>query len=114
MIFTIYHNPRCSKSRQALAILNDNNVEVEIKEYLKETPTEEELKLLLNKLHLKPVDIVRKDEKIFKEKFKGMELNDWEWIKILIENPILIQRPIIIKGNKAIIGRPPELVKELL
>ncbi len=114
MIFTIYHNPRCSKSRQALAILNDNNVEVEIKEYLKETPTEEELKLLLNKLHLKPVDIVRKDEKIFKEKFKGMEFNDWEWIKILIENPILIQRPIIIKGNKAIIGRPPELVKELL
>ena len=114
MRFEIYHNPRCRKSREVLEILNSSKSEVEIKEYLKEPPTEDELKLLLNKLHLKPIDIVRKEEKLFKEKFKGMEFNDYEWIKILTENPILIQRPIIIKGNKAIIGRPPEIVNELL
>lgn len=114
MKFKIYHNPRCSKSRQALAILNDKNAEVEIIEYLKEVPTEKDLELLLNKLNLKPVDLVRKEEKVYKEKFKGMEFNDWEWIKILTEHPELIQRPVVVRGNKAIIGRPPELVKELL
>jgi arsenate reductase (glutaredoxin) len=114
MKFTIYHNPRCRKSREALSILNDNNAEVEIIEYLKEVPTEKDLELLLNKLNLKPVDLVRKEEKVFKEKFKGMEFNDWEWIKILVEHPELIQRPVIVRGNKAIIGRPPELVNELL
>lgn len=114
MKIQIYHNPRCTKSREALAILNENNADVEIVEYLKKMPTEEELKRLLNKLNLKPFDIVRIDEKIFKEKFRGMQFTDHEWIKVLIENPILIQRPILVKGNKAIIGRPVERVRELL
>lgn len=113
MKYTIYHNPRCSKSREALCILEEENVEIEVIKYLNETPNEKEIEKLLAKLNLKPLDIIRKGEKIFKEKFKKANFNDHEWIKIMIEYPQLIERPIIVKGNKAIIGRPPVLVKDL-
>ena len=110
----IYHNPRCSKSRQTLQLIKDNGVDVEIVEYLNKIPTKEELKLLLMKLNLKAEDIVRKGEPVYKEKFKGKNFNNDEWIQIMIENPKLIERPIVVKGNKAILGRPPENVLELL
>lgn len=111
---TLYYNPRCSKCREALCILEDKGVKTEIIEYLKTPPTEKELKDLLKKLKLKPTDIIRKKEPLFEKKFKNKKFSDTEWIKVLCKNPILIERPIAIEGNKAIIGRPPERVIDLL
>tara|TARA_Y100000782_G_scaffold111876_1_gene140933 strand:- start:24472 stop:24816 length:345 start_codon:yes stop_codon:yes gene_type:complete len=113
MQYTIYHNPRCSKSRQTLQVLKDKGVEVEIVEYLKDVPSHQELKDLLMKLNMKPQEILRTGEKIFKEEYKGLEFTDEEWINVMHENPKLIERPIVVKGNKAVIGRPPENVNEL-
>jgi len=110
----IYHNPRCSKSRQTLQLIKDAGADVEIVEYLKTIPNKEELEMILMKLNLKPIDIVRKGEAVYKEKFKNSNFNDDEWIKIMIEYPKLIERPIVIKGNKAILGRPPENVLDLI
>jgi arsenate reductase len=110
----IYHNPRCSKSRQALNLLKEKGVTPEVVEYLKEVPTFEEMKKLVQQLNMKPEDILRKGEEIYKKEFKGKNFTDDEWIKIMIENPKLIERPIIVKGNKAIVGRPPEKVLELI
>lgn len=109
----IYHNPRCRKSRETLALIEEEGVDVEIVQYLKQVPSKEELNQLLAKLNMKPEDILRKGEKVFKEKFKGKEFADEEWIQIIIENPKLIERPIVVSGNKAVIGRPPESVKTL-
>jgi arsenate reductase len=114
IIMKIYHNPRCGKSRETLKILQDNGVEPEIVKYLEDIPTAEELKNILGKLKMKPEALVRKTEKIYKEKFKGKELSDEEWIEAMIKYPKLIQRPIVVKGNKAVLGRPPENVKELI
>lgn len=111
---TIYHNPRCSKSRETLAILKENGVEPQILEYLKEIPSKEELKLVLAKLNLNVKDIIRKGEKVYKEKFKGMNFTDEEWMTILLENPKLIERPIVVRGNKAVLGRPPANVLDLI
>jgi arsenate reductase (glutaredoxin) len=114
MKYTIYHNPRCSKSREALSLLQeDEGAEIEIVKYLEDIPTEDQMLKLLSKLNIKPFDLVRKTEKIYKEQYKKLNLNDHEWIKVMLENPKLIERPIIIKGNKAIIGRPPSLVLDL-
>lgn len=110
----IYHNPRCQKSRQTLELIRAKGHEPEIVEYLKEVPTKKEMEMILAKLHLKPADILRTKEQLFKEKFKGMKFTDAEWIEVMLENPVLIERPIVVKGNKAVIGRPPENVLELL
>ena len=110
----IYHNPRCSKSRQTLQLIKDANKDVEIVEYLNSIPTKEELKDILNKLNLKASDILRKGEKDFKENFKGKNLSNDEWIEAMIKYPKLIERPIVVKDNKAVLGRPPENVLELL
>lgn len=110
----IYHNPRCRKSRESLNMINEKGESVEIIEYLKTPPTKPEIEMLLQKLNLPVTDIIRKEELIYKEKFKGKNFSDEEWIMILMENPKLIQRPIIVKGNKAVIGRPPERVLELI
>lgn len=109
----IYHNPRCRKSRETLALIEEEGVDYEVVEYLKEIPSKEELNQLLAKLNMKPEDLLRKGEKVFKENFKGKKFADEEWIQIMIENPKLIERPIVVKGNKAVIGRPPETVKTL-
>ena len=111
---TIFHNPRCSKSREAMGLLEDSNCEIEVVEYLKETPTKKELKDLLMKLGLKPFDLVRTKEDIFIKKFKDKKFTDAEWLQIIVENPILLERPIIIDGYKAVIGRPVEKVVDLL
>jgi|SRR5690554_324755 len=111
--FEIYHNPRCSKSRETLKMLRDKGIEPEIREYLKDTPTAKELKLVLSKLHLNPQDIIRKGEQIYKDRFKDKNFNADEWIDILVENPKLIERPIVLKGNTGVIGRPPENIEKL-
>ena len=113
-VIKIYHNPRCSKSREALAILEENGCKVNVVEYLKTPPDYNEIKDLLVRLNLKPQQIIRTGESLFKEKYKNKNFGDEEWIKILSENPILIERPIIVRKNKAIIGRPPQLVVDLL
>ncbi len=110
----IYHNTRCSKSRQACSILEEQKVKVEIIEYLKTPLTEKGIKNLLQMLGMKAEELVRKGEPLFKEKFANKKLTEKEWIKALAENPILIERPIIVKGNKAIVGRPPEKVLAFL
>lgn len=111
---TLFYNPRCSKCREAYSILNEKGCEVELLEYLKDVPTQKELKEVLKKLGLKPQDLLRKKEPLFSEKYKGKNLTDDQWLKVMAENPILIERPIAIYGNKAVIGRPAERVVEIL
>jgi arsenate reductase len=107
----IYHNPRCSKSRQALALLQDNGVQPKVVEYLKNPLTLNQLKTL--KAHFDMGDFVRTNEQEFKN--LGLSLDDDEVVlKAISECPKLMQRPIVVKGNKAIIGRPPENVMELI
>ncbi|RFC53600.1 arsenate reductase (glutaredoxin) [Brumimicrobium aurantiacum] len=110
----IYHNPRCSKSRNALQILEEKGADVEVVKYLDDTPSKTELKALLGKLGMKAEEIVRKGEKDYKENFKGKSLSDDEWIDAFIQYPKLIERPIFVNGDKAVVGRPPENVLELL
>ncbi|GAA5220404.1 arsenate reductase (glutaredoxin) [Membranihabitans marinus] len=110
----IYHNPRCQKSRQALSLLEENKVEVKIKKYLVDHPSKQELASLIKKLGIRPLELIRKNEKLYKTEYKDQELSDDEWLDVLAENPSLIERPIFIKGDKAVIGRPPENVLTLL
>jgi arsenate reductase len=110
----IYHNPRCTKSRQTLELLREKGAEPEIIEYLKTPPTQTELKQVLGALGLKAEDIIRKGETLYKEKYKGKNYSNEEWIKIMAENPILIERPIVVNGKKAALGRPPEQVLTIL
>lgn len=110
----IYHNSRCGKSRDCLAFLEKSGNEFEIINYLKEIPTFEELKLIIKKLKIEPIELVRKKEKIWIDHFKNKDLNDDEIIKAMIEYPILIERPIVISGNQAIIARPLENIKKII
>ncbi len=110
----ILHNPRCSKSRQSLELLQSKTENIEIVEYLKTPPTKEELTEILQKLDIKAEDLLRKKEQIFKDNFKGKELSNEEWIQVMVENPKLIERPIIINGSKATIGRPPENILDII
>lgn len=110
----IYHNPRCAKSRETLQLIEAKGVEVEVIEYLKAPPSKNELKELLKQLDLSASAIIRKNESIFKENFKGKQLSEEEWIEAMIAHPKLIERPIVVKGNQAVLGRPPENVNELL
>ncbi len=110
----IFHNPQCSKSRESLEILQNSSSEFEVVEYLKQTPKKSELKKIIKLLGIKPQDLIRKSEEIYKSDFKGKDLTESEWIEAMVKFPKLIERPIVIKGNKAIIGRPPSLVLELL
>jgi arsenate reductase len=107
----VYHNPRCGKSRNCLAFLENTNQEYKIIKYLEEVPNAEELKALLKKLNIKPIELVRQKEKIWIEQFKGQNLTDEAVIEAMIENPILIERPIIIKGNKAIVAREADKIE---
>ncbi|TKG92459.1 arsenate reductase (glutaredoxin) [Puteibacter caeruleilacunae] len=110
----IYHNPRCSKSRAGLKYLQEKGVEFECVEYLKDGFNEAELAELICKTGLKPFDLIRTHEKDYKENYKGKEFTDEEWIKIMVENPRLIHRPIVVKEQKAVWAQPPEKVEELL
>ncbi|SNR15556.1 arsenate reductase (glutaredoxin) [Tenacibaculum jejuense] len=110
----IYHNPRCSKSRQGLAILEESKKEFSVVKYLNDTLNETELTEIITLLNISPIDLVRKNESIWKEKYKGKELTDSEIIKAMVENPKLIERPIVIHDKKAVIGRPPQKILEIL
>lgn len=115
MPVTIYHNPRCSKSRQALALLRDRNIEPEIVEYLKTPPDAETLSRLLNMLDLEPRELMRKKEKEYKENALGNpELSRDDLIAAMVAHPRLIERPIVIQGERAALGRPPEQVLDIL
>ena len=112
----IYHNPRCSKSRQTLELLQDQGLEVEVIEYLKTPPSAEELGVLYKNLEKEPLEVMRSKEEKFKE--LGLSRSDkrsrQEWLKIMSENPVLIERPIVVNGSKVALGRPPESVLEIL
>ncbi len=110
----IYHNSRCKKSRAGLAYLQEKTSDFEIREYLKESFTPEELIDALKKMNKKPFDIIRKQEEVYRKQYKGKEFPDDQWIKILIENPKLIERPIVVSNNKAVLAQPPENIDELL
>lgn len=110
----IYHNNRCSKSRCGLEILENSGKEFEIVKYLDTVPSKDELKEIIVLLGISPIELVRKNEKIWKESFKGKELSDDQIIKAMIDNPKLIERPIVINGSKAVIGRPPENINTIL
>lgn len=110
----ILHNNRCSKSRCALGMLEDAKVDFEIVNYLETPLGVEELKDLLKKLDLPASAIIRKGEEAYKTNFKGKEMSEDEWIQAMVDFPKLIERPIVIKGDKAVVGRPPENINELL
>jgi len=112
MIF--YHNPRCRKSRETLEIIRNKGIEPEIVEYLKEPLTVDRLKEIVQKLGINASDLLRKGEAIYKEEFKGKELSEEEWLYAMAEYPVLMERPVVVKGEKAVLGRPPENVNELL
>lgn len=110
----IYHNPRCSKSRQGLQILNDSQMNFEIVDYLKTPPTLKELQEIIKLLGCKPIDLVRKNEAIWKENFKGKNLSDSAVTRAMVDFPKLIERPIVINNGKAVVGRPPEIIKTII
>lgn len=110
----IYHNSRCRKSREGLHILESSGKEFNVIEYLKTPLSFEELNEIINLLSISPIDLVRKNEAIWKENFKGKELTDSEIIKAMVDFPKLIERPIVVNSNKAIVGRPPENIKQIL
>lgn len=113
-MITIYHNPRCSKSRQCNLMLEKLNEKVQIINYINTPFNYETLSDLIQLLDIKPIDLVRKNEVVWKEKFKGKKLSDVEIIKAMISHPKLIERPIVVKNDKAAIGRPIENVLKIL
>ena len=110
----IFHNNRCLKSRETCSLLDNMKEAYETVEYLKNPPTAKELKGLLKMLGMKASELIRKKEPIYEQKYAGKKLKEDQWIKAMVDNPILIERPIVVKGKKAVIGRPPANVKKLL
>ena len=109
----IYHNPRCRKSREGVQYLTDKGVKFEIIEYLKDNLSKETIQILLNKLNITALELIRKNEKIWKENFKDKNLSEKELIEVLHKEPILIERPFIEAEFKAVIGRPKENIDKL-
>lgn len=109
-----YHNPRCSKSREGLALLTESGKEFEVIEYLRDIPTKKELKAIIKALDIPALELVRKKEPIWKERYQGKSLSEEEIITAMVQNPSLIERPIAILNDKAAIGRPVENIKSLI
>ena len=115
MPITIYHNPKCSKSRQTLELLKENGVTPTVIEYLKTPPTSDTLKAILGQLGMAPRDLMRKKEDVYAElKLDNPSLSDDDLIGFMIAHPILIERPIVLANGKAALGRPPEQVLDIL
>ena len=112
-MFRIYHNPRCRKSRAGLEYLNSKTQDFEIIDYLKNPLSKSELSEIFDKLDQPPVEMVRKQEQIFKDEFKGKNFSDDEWLEAMAKYPKLIHRPIVVKGDKAIFAQPPEAIDQL-
>lgn len=113
-MITFYHNPRCSKSRQALNLLEEKGETIEVVRYLENPPSQQELKQVIELLGINPIDLVRTQEEIWKTTYKDKKLSDEQLIDAMVQNPKLIERPIAIKGTHAVIGRPPEKVFDIL
>lgn len=113
-MLTIYHNPRCSKSREGLQLLESLNIPFATIKYLNEPLSSDEIKELVKKLGIAPIELVRQKETIWKDNYKGRELTDDEIIAALAAHPTLIERPVVVNGDKAVIARPAEKVKEIL
>jgi len=113
--YTLYHNPRCSKSRQTLQLLEDNNISPEVVLYLEQVPSTEDIRELLHKLGIGPRELIRKGEQAYKENnLSDSTLTDQALIEAMHSHPKLIERPIVVSGRRAVLGRPPENVLELL
>ncbi len=112
-MITVYHNPRCKKSRAGLQYVIDKKMDHQVREYLKDPLTEVELTSLVMKLHVKPFDLIRTQEEYYRKELKRLSLNDQEWIKVMVENPKLIHRPIVEAKYKAVIGNPVENIDKL-
>lgn len=112
--YIMYHKPNCATSLETLKLLKQHGVKPQLRLYLEDPPDEKELAELLKKLGGKLTTLIRAKEPLYKDNYEGKKLSKKEWLKILSENPILIDRPILIKGDKAIMGRPPENVLKLL
>lgn len=110
----ILHNPRCGKSREGLALLEESGKKFEVIKYLEDNPSKEELKKIIKKLKIEPVQLVRQNESIWKENFKAKALSDDEILDAMVLHPILIERPIVINGDKAVIGRPPKEISTII
>ena len=110
----IYHNNRCRKSREALSFLEEKSCKVIVVEYLKDLLSMEELKTLINDLNIRPIELVRKNENIWKEQFKDKDLTDTEILEAMVQNPKLIERPIIKSEKGVVVGRPLERVQEVI
>lgn len=113
-MITIYHNNRCRKSREGLQILEESGKKFQIVKYLEDIPSKEELQNIIKKLGITPIELVRKNEAIWKENFKGKELTEEQVIEVMITHPKLIERPIVINNGKAVIGRPPQKVLDII
>ncbi len=114
VIMKIYHNPRCSKSRAGLQYLEENGYDIEVKDYMKEGLTREDILSIAEKTHLSVFDLVRTNEDLYKTTYKGKDISDEEWITILAEHPRLLKRPIVLNGKKAVLAQPPEEIEKLL
>lgn len=110
----IYHNPRCRKSREGLGVIEKSGEEFEVIKYLENVPTKEELRQILTCLAITPEMLVRKNEAVWKENYRGKLLSDEEILDAMIAHPKLIERPIVVKGDQAVIGRPSERIQEIL
>lgn len=113
-MITIYHNNRCSKSRQGLQLLEKSGQKFKVIKYLENVLSEKELRNIIKLLNIKPIDLVRKNEAIWKENFKNKELSDAEIVKAMVDNPKLIERPIVVNDSKAVIGRPTEDILNII
>lgn len=113
MLVKIYHNARCSKSREAYGVLAEMDLDVTVIDYLKTPPSEKELKQLLKLLGIKAEALVRKSEALYKKNYKDKSLSEKQWLAVLTKNPILIERPVVVRGNKAVIARPAEKINTL-
>jgi arsenate reductase len=113
-MINIYHNPRCSKSRQGLAFLEESGKEFEIIKYLEDKLSVDQLESIISKLSIKPIDLIRKNEAIWKSDYKGKTLSDKEIIEAMVTNPKLIERPIVVNKTKAVVGRPPETILSII
>jgi|SRR5690606_4164761 len=109
----IFHNKRCSKSCAAIDLLEKKGIKLEVQEYLVQVPRKQELRDLLQKLNMSPLELIRKGESIFQQQYKNEQLTDEQWLQVMLDNPILIERPIVVNGNRAVIGRPVERILEL-
>lgn len=110
----VLHNPRCGKSRESIALIEASGKPFEIIKYLDNPLSVSDLKALIQKLEITPIDLIRQKESIWIEKYKGRDLSNTEIIQAIAEYPILMERPIVIHGSKAVIGRPTENIKKII